>query len=231
VLRRVLGENPANTVSSSRFPAEDINLSPKCGRPKTTIVKVYNFPPRVNKQNSGRPKFRFVLAIAGRCAFNCRIRRRDHLLGRPVELTAKRQKARNDRDPAPFARSLSEKSRRSGLELGMADTLISRMGNSRDVIVRPLSSVRGFGSLDQDAVAARNGSRRRISPRRQAYSALATRIRVNVRFVNVAGRARCVWTDTFDEKFTDIFVVQDSISTRVSNALSLPTEAGKGKRA
>ena len=40
------------------------------------------------------------------------------------------------------------------LELGMADTLIAKLSNSREVIVRPISSVRRFGGLEQDPQAA-----------------------------------------------------------------------------
>ena len=40
------------------------------------------------------------------------------------------------------------------IELGMTNTLILRLGNNRGIIVRPLSSVRKFGGLDQDALLA-----------------------------------------------------------------------------
>lgn len=40
------------------------------------------------------------------------------------------------------------------LEVGMADTLITKLGSSRDLIVRPLSSVRKYGAPEQDPMAA-----------------------------------------------------------------------------
>ena len=37
--------------------------------------------------------------------------------------------------------------------MGIADTLIAKLGTSRDILVRPLASVRRFGELDQDPQA------------------------------------------------------------------------------
>ena len=118
----------------------------------------------------------------------------------------------------PFKPLVAEK-RDEVLEMGMADTLISRLGNNRELVVRPLSSVRKFGSLEQDALTAGraldvesvlDGSVQRLSDK----------IRVNVRLVKVAD-GTLLWTETFDAEFTDIFVVQDVISNRVVAALAL----------
>src|SRR6266567_2595813 len=53
----------------------------------------------------------------------------------------------------PF-KPLVATSRDESLEFGMADTLITRIGNLKRIIVRPISAVRNYGSLDQDPVAA-----------------------------------------------------------------------------
>src|SRR6185436_2498564 len=54
----------------------------------------------------------------------------------------------------PF-KPLLEKERDEALELGMADSLIIRLsGSSSDMIVRPLSSVRRYGGLEQDPLSA-----------------------------------------------------------------------------
>src|SRR6185369_16204825 len=54
----------------------------------------------------------------------------------------------------PF-KPLLEKERDEALELGMADSLIIRLSNSSsDMIVRPLSSVRRYGGLEQDPLSA-----------------------------------------------------------------------------
>ena len=52
----------------------------------------------------------------------------------------------------PFKPLLIE-DRDAALEMGIADTLITRVGNIKEMTVRPLSSVRRFGGLEQDPVA------------------------------------------------------------------------------
>lgn len=60
----------------------------------------------------------------------------------------------------------------------------------------------------------------------------ADRIRVNARLINVADGAS-LWADRFDERFTDVFAVEDAISGRVAHALALhlsPEEQRRVKR-
>jgi DNA-binding winged helix-turn-helix (wHTH) protein/TolB-like protein/Flp pilus assembly protein TadD len=105
------------------------------------------------------------------------------------------------------------------LEMGMADTLIAKLSNSSEIIVRPISAVRGYGGLDQDPQSA--GRALNVdavldgSIHRQA-----DRIRVTARLLNVLS-GKQIWSGQFDEKMTDIFTVQDSISERVTAALAL----------
>ena len=118
----------------------------------------------------------------------------------------------------PFKPLVAE-NRDEVLEIGMADTLIAKLGNDREIVVRPLSSVRKFGNLEQDA---------QIAGRELGVDAIldgniqhwGDKIRVNVRLIGTADGAS-LWTGTFDEKMTDIFVVQDAISDKVAAALAL----------
>ena len=118
----------------------------------------------------------------------------------------------------PFKPLVAE-NRDEALEMGMADTLIARLSNSREIIVRPLSSVRRYGGLEQDAqVAGRElGVESVLDGSLQRWG---DRIRVNARLVSVSNGA-ALWTGTFDEKFTGVFAVQDAISERVTGALAL----------
>lgn len=118
----------------------------------------------------------------------------------------------------PFKPLVAE-NRDEALEMGMADTLIARLGDNREIVVRPLSSVRKFDNLEQDAVAAGraldveavlDGSIQRWGDD----------IRINARLIRVADGS-LLWTGTFDEKFAGIFAVQDAISNRVAAALAL----------
>lgn len=113
------------------------------------------------------------------------------------------------------------------LGLGMADALITRLSNLRRVIVRPTSSVRKYNKAQDSVLAGKelgvewvlDGSVQRSGKR----------IRVTVQLVNV-GDGVLLWAEKFDEKFTDIFAVEDSISEQVSKAL-VPRLTGKEKRA
>lgn len=131
----------------------------------------------------------------------------------------------------PF-KPLVEKDRDEALELGMADALIIRLSNSRELVVRPLSSVRRYTGLDQDAQRA--GSELGVaSVLDGSIQRSADRIRVTARLTSVADGSS-LWVGKFDENFTDVFSVQDSISQRVAVALKLGLSndvlRGPGKR-
>lgn len=104
------------------------------------------------------------------------------------------------------------------LGLGMTDALITRLSNVRQVIVRPTSAVRKFQDV-LDPIAA--GKELRVeSVLDGSIQRSGQRIRVTVQMVSVAAGAS-LWADKFDEQFTDIFEVEDSISEQVTRALTL----------
>jgi len=118
----------------------------------------------------------------------------------------------------PFKPLLPE-NRDQVLELGMADTLIAKLSNSREIIVSSLNSVRKFVSIEQDSLAA--GRELQVnSVLDGTVQRAGDRIRVTARLVKVADGSS-LWSGTFDEKFTDVFAVQDAISQRVADALAL----------
>ena len=65
----------------------------------------------------------------------------------------------------PF-RPIVAENRDEVLEFGMADALIAKLSGGDSLLVRPLSSVRRFNSVDQDPVTAGEGARSRFSARR-----------------------------------------------------------------
>ena len=118
----------------------------------------------------------------------------------------------------PFKPLVAE-SRDESLEMGMADTLIARLSNIREMNVRPISSVRKYTALEQDPIAA--GREQRVDAVLDGQIQKAgEKIRVTVRMLRVADGAP-LWAGQFDEKMTDIFTVQDSISERVTSALAM----------
>ena len=118
----------------------------------------------------------------------------------------------------PF-KSLVAQGRDEALELGMADALISKLSEAEEITVRPLSAVRRYDSPDQDSIAAG----RQLNVEAVLDGSLQTsgdRIRVMARLVRVSD-GKQLWASQLEEKFTDIFRVQDSISERVATALKI----------
>lgn len=118
----------------------------------------------------------------------------------------------------PF-KSLVAEQRDEALELGMADALITKLSEAEDITVRPLSAVRGYNSPAQDSIAAGRdlGVDTVLDGSLQSSGG---KIRVLARLLRVSD-GKQLWSQQFDENFTDIFRVQDSISERVATALTI----------
>lgn len=105
------------------------------------------------------------------------------------------------------------------LGLGLADAIISQLGKSRQIVVRPLTAVRAFTALDTDAVAAARG----LSVEAVldgTWQLAGDRLRVNASLMRVAD-GTVLWTNTFDAQATDIFGLQDQISRAVASQLQI----------
>ncbi len=127
----------------------------------------------------------------------------------------------------PF-KPIAASSRDEALEFGMADTLITRLSAVADMIVSPLSSVRRFVALDQDPIAA--GRELGVATVLDgSVQKSGERLRVTARLLRVAD-GRQLWADRFDENYTDIFAVQDSIADRVTQALALQLSPDERRR-
>lgn len=109
--------------------------------------------------------------------------------------------------------------RDESLEMGMADTLILKLSGVETLKVRPFTAVRKFAAPDQDALSAGRelGVEAVLDGRLQTAN---DRIRATVQLIRVADGEQ-IWTGQFDEKFTDIFALQDSIAQRVATQLSV----------
>ena len=105
----------------------------------------------------------------------------------------------------------------------MADMLITRLGAFAGIEVRPISAVRRFSRLDQDPRAA--GREQRVDAVIDGNILRSgEQIRVTVRMTRVAD-GRQLWAEQFDERFTNVFALQDSISARVSGSLAVTLTA------
>ena len=104
------------------------------------------------------------------------------------------------------------------LGLGMADTLITRLGRT-DVLVRSTGAVQKYAVAGLDPVAA--GRDLQVDAVLEgSIQTAGDRLRTTVRLLRVSDGST-LWAGTFDERLPDIFAVQDSISQRVAAALEL----------
>jgi DNA-binding winged helix-turn-helix (wHTH) protein/TolB-like protein/Flp pilus assembly protein TadD len=127
----------------------------------------------------------------------------------------------------PF-KPLTLENRDPVLEIGMADSLITKLSNSREIIVPSVASIRKYGGLDQDPLAA--GRELKVSAVLEGnVQRSGDHIRVSARLISVPGGIS-LWADTFDEKFTDVFAVEDAISRKVADALAVQLTAEERKR-
>jgi TolB-like protein len=108
--------------------------------------------------------------------------------------------------------------RDESLELGMTESMIASLGAQAGLTIRPLSSVRRYGSIEQDPLAAGRAL--------HAESVLdgslrhnGDQLRVSVRLLRVAD-GRQLWAHQFDGNVTGIFGVQEQISAKVAETLS-----------
>jgi DNA-binding winged helix-turn-helix (wHTH) protein/TolB-like protein/Tfp pilus assembly protein PilF len=105
------------------------------------------------------------------------------------------------------------------LGLGMADALITRLSNIKQVVVRPTSSILKYNVSGQDPQAA--GRELQVeSVLDGKIQRVGDRIRITVQLVS-ARDGLPLWADKFHEQFTNVFAVQDSISEQVAKALML----------
>ena len=114
------------------------------------------------------------------------------------------------------------------LGLGMADAVIGKMSKLKRLVVLPTSSVSKYTGRAFDPIATGRtlGVDAVLSGTVQRS---ADHLRVSVQLVNV-GNERTVWSEKFDQAFTDIFGIQDSISDRVARSLVLNLTADEQKQ-
>jgi serine/threonine protein kinase/Tol biopolymer transport system component/tetratricopeptide (TPR) repeat protein len=103
------------------------------------------------------------------------------------------------------------------LSVVLADALITRLSNVRHFVVRPTSSVLRFGANSADSFAAGKELNVRFILDGNIIKT-DKRIRVSVQLLNVAEQST-VWTERFDEDYTDVLSLEDSISKRVAELL------------
>jgi len=114
------------------------------------------------------------------------------------------------------------------MELGIADALITRLSNVKRLSVRPTGAVRKYIAAEQDAVAV--GRELRVDAvLNGSVQRSGDGIRVMLQLVSVQDGS-VLWAETFDEKFVDIFTVQDRISEHLAASLMLTLTKAERER-
>jgi DNA-binding winged helix-turn-helix (wHTH) protein/TolB-like protein len=111
------------------------------------------------------------------------------------------------------------------LGLGLADVLITRLSNLKEVKVRPTSAVQKFEGQEQESSAVGRllgvdavleGSIYRIQEH----------IRVTARLMRVSDESP-IWSGQFDDKAKDLLAVQNAVAEQVAESLVLNLSAGE----
>lgn len=118
----------------------------------------------------------------------------------------------------PFA-WLTQHGNDPSLSLGIADAVITRLSHLTQLVVRPTSAILPYAgsSKDLSTIARELRVDYVISG---SIQQVGEHVRVTVQMVS-PDQPRSIWADQFDEQFTHLFVVEDSLSERVAAALAL----------
>ena len=201
------------TASSPEFRISDFTSSGADESTSDAEPEIQNLKPEIKRQNSPRENQYPLIFVVGALILLAGVISAVYFWRQTPAKTSFKTLA-----VLPF-KPLAAENRDEVLEIGMADTLIARLGANREIIVRPLGSVRRYGNLEQDPLTAGrelgvetvlDGSLQRVEEK----------IRVNARLIKTSNGAT-LWSATFDEKFDDILVVQDAISKKIAEALEL----------
>ncbi len=105
------------------------------------------------------------------------------------------------------------------LGIGMADAVITKLSHVKSIVVRQTKSVIRYADTTPEAIKV--GRDINVDAVLEGNIQQADgRIRVAVRLYHVSDGA-LLWAENFDERDTDIFALQDSISEKVVNSLAL----------
>ena len=107
----------------------------------------------------------------------------------------------------------------NSLGLGLADALITRLGSTGSVIVRPTSAIIKYAASEKSLkeIGAELGVEAVLEGRVQRAQ---DQLRLTVQLVRVADGTP-LWAGSFDEQFTHVFTVQAAISEKVAQSLTL----------
>lgn len=127
----------------------------------------------------------------------------------------------------PFT-SLPAAVRDEWLEVGIADALVTALGSSGLLTVRPIAASRRYEDVDHDPLAAARAMQVDAVLDGSIQRSGST-IRVTARLIR-AGDGATLWAGRFHEAITAIFDLQDTIAERITTALELKLRGAEKAR-
>ena len=115
-------------------------------------------------------------------------------------------------------RPIGAEARDEFLGMGLADSIITRLNESKLLIVRPFSTVRRFASDNSDSLGAAK-ELKVDSVLDGTVQKSGSRLRISTNLLR-ASDGSSVWAETFDVESDDIFKVQAQVAERVAEHLS-----------
>jgi DNA-binding winged helix-turn-helix (wHTH) protein/TolB-like protein/Tfp pilus assembly protein PilF len=106
------------------------------------------------------------------------------------------------------------------LGMGLTDALITRLGTLHKIVIRPVGAVRKYAKSDDPIAAGKQLAVQSVLEGSIQREPAQDKVRVTVRLLRVSD-GEVLWANTFDEKFTDMFSVEDSISQKVADKLTV----------
>jgi DNA-binding winged helix-turn-helix (wHTH) protein/TolB-like protein/Flp pilus assembly protein TadD len=127
----------------------------------------------------------------------------------------------------PF-QTLGAKQDEEYIGLGMADALITRLGNTGKIIVRPTSAIQKYAgdTLSPQAAGREQGVDAVLDGRIQRAG---NRVRITVQLIRVRDGVQ-LWGETFDKEFTNIFALEDALSERAAQSIRLQLTGEESRR-
>jgi len=118
----------------------------------------------------------------------------------------------------PFSAVDTDRGDQAYLTMGFADAIITRLTELQPLKVMPTATTRHFVARSNHPPRSPGARRRRGA--QWIGAAVGRALRVTLKLIRVRD-GRQIWAGSFDERFTDVFTVQDSITQAVTSNLML----------
>lgn len=127
----------------------------------------------------------------------------------------------------PFA-TIGDKSDDIYLGMGISDAITTKLGNTHKIVVRPTSAMlRYVGAARDPEAAGREQKVDAVLDGRIQHE--GDRVRLTLQLVRISDGVQ-MWGGTFDEKYTNVFAVEDAVSEQVARSIRLELTGAEQNR-